>query len=204
MVLPVEELRLSKVELTTFLFPKEPVLNVYDWNGRFSIRREMADRAVNYSVIPITQTQNQALATSYMYDGIPGTVKVAFYAYLGQAFFTGLNAPFVKFINPGFSSNDVPAQVWQFNVQLSSNVSSISKLRVLTTFPWGANVFHPSGFVVYNSKDRSQVLYSNTSGIIRVLQELRYYLMDFMRPILLSHRSHMIYPLQKLSVICRM
>lgn len=164
-VLPVEELRLSKVELTTFLFPKEPVVNIYDWNSRFSIRPNGGqDIAINYSVNPISQTQNMALATSYMYDGIPGTMKLSYYPYLGNTFFTGLNAPFVKFINPGFSSNDVPAQVWQFNVQLSSNVSSISKLRVLTTYVWSANLFHPMGFVVYNSKDRSQVLYSNTSN----------------------------------------
>lgn len=164
-VLPVEELRLSKVELTTFLFPKEPVVNIYDWNSRFSIRPNGGqDVAINYSVNPISQTQNMALATSYMYDGIPGTMKVSQYPYLGNTFFTGLNAPFVKFINPGFPPFDSPTQVWQFNVQLSSNVSSISKLRVLTVFPWGANTFHPNGFVVYNSKDRSQVLYSNTSN----------------------------------------
>ena len=164
-VLPVEELRLSKVELTTFLFPKEPVVNIYDWNSRFSIRPDGGqDRATNYSVNPITQTQNMALATSYMYDGIPGTMKTSYYPYLGNTFFTGLDAPFVGFINPGFSSNNVPTQVWQFNVQLSSNVSSISKLRVFSVFTWGANLFHPMGFVVYNSKDRSQVLYSNTSN----------------------------------------
>ena len=164
-VLPVEELRLSKVELTTFLFPKEPVVNIYDWNSRFSIRPNGGqDVATNYSVNPISQTQNMALATSYMYDGIPGTMKVSQYPYLGNTFFTGLNAPFVKFINPGFPPFDSPTQVWQFNVQLSSNVSSISKLRVLTVFPWSANAFHPNGFVVYNSKDRSQVLYSNTSN----------------------------------------
>ena len=163
-VLPLEELRLSKVELTTYLFPKEPVVNIYDWNSRFSIRPNGEDRAINYSVNPVTQIQNQDLATSYMYDGIPGTMKTSTYPYLGQTFYTGLNAPFVRFINPGFPSSDGPSQVWQFNVQFSSNVSSISKLRVLTTFVWGANAFHPNGFVVYNSKDRSQLLYSNTSN----------------------------------------
>ena len=162
-VLPVEELRLSKVELTTYLFPKEPVVNIYDWNSRFSIRQNGEDIAINYSVNPISQTQNTALATSYMYDGIPGTMKYSTHPYLGNTLYTGLNAPFVKLINPGFSSLDLPSEVWQFNVQLSSNVSSISKLRVLSIYPWSANFLHPMGFVVYNSKDRSQVLYSNTT-----------------------------------------
>ena len=162
-VLPVEELRLSKVELTTFLYPKEPVVNIYDWNSRFSVRPNGDDRAINYGTIPISQTQNQALATSYMYDEIPGTMKITYYPYLGNTFFTGLNSPFVRFNSPGSSSNDTPTQVWQFNVQFSSNVSSISKLRVSSTYVWGANAFHPMGFVVWNNKDRSQLLYSNTT-----------------------------------------
>jgi len=162
-VLPVEELRLSKVELTTFLYPKEPIVNIYDWNSRFSVRPNGDDRAINYGTIPISQTQNQALATSYMYDGIPGTMKLTYYPYLGNTFFTALNSPFVRFNNPGYTPSDGPTQVWQFNVQFSSNVSSISKLRVSSTYVWGANAFHPMGFVVWNNKDRSQLLYSNTT-----------------------------------------
>jgi len=166
-VLPVEELRLSKVELTTFLFPKEPVVNIYDWNSRFSKRpyfiNNGQDQAFNYGTNPITVTQSQALATSYMYDGIPGTMKYSFFPYLGQTIYTGLNAPFVRINAPGSPSSDVPTQIWQFNVQFSSNVSSISKLRVFSVYPWSANYLHPMGFVVYNSKDRSQLLYSNTT-----------------------------------------
>jgi len=163
-VLPVEELRLSKVELTTFLFPKEPVINIYDWNSRFSVRPDGQDLAFDFRTNPRTATVNQALATSYMYDEIPATMKHSKFPYLGNTFFTGLDAPFTVLQTiPGSPSFNVPASVWQFNVQFSSNVSSISKLRIFSVFVWGANLFHPMGFVVYNSKDRSQVLYSNTT-----------------------------------------
>jgi hypothetical protein len=163
-VLPVEELRLSKVELTTFLFPKEPVVNIYDWNSRFSVRPDGQDIAFDFRTNPRTATVNQALATSYMYDEIPATMKHSKFPYLGNTFFTGLDAPFTVLQTiPGSPSFNVPASVWQFNVQFSSNVSSISKLRIFSVFVWGANVFHPMGFVVYNNKDRSQVLYSNTT-----------------------------------------
>lgn len=163
-VLPVEELRLSKVELTTFLFPKEPVVNIYDWNSRFSVRPDGQDLAFDFRTNPRTATVNQALATSYMYDEIPATMKHSRFPYLGNTFFTGLDAPFTVLQTiPGSPSFNVPASVWQFNVQFSSNVSSISKLRIFSVFVWGANLFHPMGFVVYNNKDRSQQLYSNTT-----------------------------------------
>ena len=159
---PVEEIRFSDVKLTTFLYPKAQIVSIFDWGTRFTTRT-VQDQALDYRVSPYPLiTNNPTLGNSYMYDGIPGTFNCVYNPFQWSQAFTLLNGKTLLFNNAG-NSLKFPANIWQYNVQLSSNISSISKVRITSYTPNDFSSGIPLGFVIYSSKDRNQLLYSNVT-----------------------------------------
>ena len=158
--LPIEILSFNNVDLTTLLYPQIGVISAFDWSSLYPIASFFQGNiGLDYSYNPYVQTLNPTTALSYLTDGSNRTLyQPKFSPYQGNQIYVLLNGPIG--ISASDPVNPLLKDVWQFTVNLASNVSSISKLRILSQTP--NEVVVPTGFVVYNDKNKSQMLYSNS------------------------------------------
>lgn len=161
--LPIETYPLSNIVLNTFLYPKLSIASIYDLGNIYPI---IMNPPIGYDVsrTPVFRQNNSTIALNYLIDGnkstqyMPG--RFTFNSGFIQGNYNFLNAPTAIF--PRISTeNRFAYESYEFTLQFASNVSSISKLRFLGGSPGYAIL--PSGFIVYNGKDKSQMLYSNSS-----------------------------------------
>jgi hypothetical protein len=164
--LPIEILPFNNVDLTTLLYPRIGVIGSFDWSSLYPVTSYLQGNiGDDYSYLPPPEepypvaTTDPVVAASYLTDGNNQTIyQPKFWPYQGNQVYVLLNGP------TSISTYDpvlpYTKNVWQFNVNLASNVSSISKLRVISQSPVRFTV--PTGFVVYNDKNKSQMLYSNS------------------------------------------
>jgi len=161
--LPIETFPLSNVVLNTFLYPQIPINSIYDWGDLYHINMN-PPRGLDFSGSNLFIQNNSTIALGYVIDGnnstayLPG--RFPFNSGYIQGLYQYLNAPTAIFPRTS-TENRYTYESYQFTLQFASNVSSISKLRFLGGDPGYPN--KPSGFIVYNSKDKSQMLYSNSS-----------------------------------------
>jgi hypothetical protein len=58
---------------------------------------------------------------------------------------------------------------YRLNIGFASNVSSLTKFRIYGG-PQGDTIHRPTGLILYNSSNKSQILYSNTTNLANIIQ----------------------------------
>jgi hypothetical protein len=115
--LPIQEMRFSKVDLTTYLYPNAQIVSIFDWSTRFTTRFGQ-DQAYDYRTPPYPLViNNSTCANSYMYDDIPGTFNVAATPFQWSQASTGLNGKLISYNKQGITTI-LTANVYHYNVQL--------------------------------------------------------------------------------------
>lgn len=164
--LPIEIFPFTEVVLKTLLYPQVGVVGSFDWSSVYPVASFLqGNLGDDYSIAPAPEepypvtTTDPVVALSYLTDGNNQTIyQPKFWPYQGNQVYVLLNGP------TSISTYDpvlpYTKNVWQFNVNLASNVSTISKLRIISQSPVRFTV--PTGFVIYNDKNKSQMLYSNS------------------------------------------
>lgn len=149
----IPKFTISTVECTSLVYTEIPIQSILDWDDIYNTGYYNTGTPKN--------------TTSFMFDGNISTTQYTprVSPYMQNGYGLCINSPVTDVYTDSASPPliDKPCDIYRFNIQFQSNVSTIGKMEYYGSAKGTEYNTKPIGYVVYNSVDKSQILYSNTS-----------------------------------------